>query len=146
MFESALARFESGPQGKNSLHNKRRSGLKKVDDEHLLRLKTREVNEAKDREALVKRKQRSNYIVDAFKRLTDDGRVNKEEMKEELDKARERQIIKQKAKSKIKNMFACNSSTSNNDLSRGNSSILDASLISNNTSINSRYGSRSPQR
>lgn len=120
--------------------------MKKVDDEHLLRLKTREVNEAKDREALVKRKQRSNYIVDAFKRLTDDGRVNKEEMKEELDKARERQIIKQKAKSKIKNMFACNSSTSNNDLSRGNSSILDASLISNNTSMNSRYGSRSPQR
>ena len=83
----------------------RRSGHKKVDDDHLRRLKTRELAERKNNEALATRKQRTKFVMAKFNRLIEDGLHTKEELKDELDKARERQVGNRTQSNSFMRMF-----------------------------------------
>ena len=85
MFESTLAQFDAIPQKDKSSMHRRRAGLKRIDDEHLINLEKRSVAEEKRLQEEAQRKERTKYIVEAFKRLTEDGRLKKEELKAELE-------------------------------------------------------------
>ena len=102
MFETTFARFENLPTEQRA---SRRSGHKKVDDDHHRRLKTRELAEMKNNEALATRKQRTKFVMAQFKRHIEDGLHTKEELKDELDKARERQVGNRSQSNSFMRMF-----------------------------------------
>ena len=56
----------------------------------MINLEKKGAAEEKRLQEEAERKERTKYIVDAFKRLTEDGTIQKEELRAELDQARER--------------------------------------------------------
>ena len=75
MFETQMIQFDQDSDTNKSGGSEygRRSGVKKVDDEHLIRLAARTASENKRRKELEEKQHRTDFIKNAFKRLTEDG-------------------------------------------------------------------------
>ena len=77
------------------MSSERRSGVKKVDDEYLINLAKRSAEEQKRKEELDLKLQRTSFIRDAFNRLTEDGKLTKEELKEQIELVKAKQQEKE---------------------------------------------------
>lgn len=68
-----MTQFEQPPDEKFRPINERRSGIKKVDDEHLINIAKQSEFEAKKRKEREIRMQRSFFIQSQIQKLTEDG-------------------------------------------------------------------------
>ena len=82
MFDAAMAKFELRSRDQNSFSHMRRSGHKKIDDDHLIRLKTKQMEESKNKEEMDSRKQRTKFVMEKFSQLIEDGKLTKDQMRE----------------------------------------------------------------
>ena len=99
MFESQMIQFEQKPEEEKRSTHGRRSGIKKVDDEHLIMLAKRQEEITRNKKERDERIHRTSFIRQMFEKLKEDGKETKEELKDQIELARERQRERELSKS-----------------------------------------------
>ena len=80
-----LVQFENKPEEQKRSTHERRSGFKKIDDEHLIKLAQRQASELKYLKEREMRQQRTKFMLEQMQKTIEDDQQRKEVLRPEID-------------------------------------------------------------
>lgn len=94
MFESKFVMFEKSQEGTDRYSKGRRSGIRKIDEERQLEIIRQGELEAKKQKDLEVRRQRTEFIQNQRNLLEEQGEIDKERLKIDIEAKRRQQSEK----------------------------------------------------